>query len=130
MGQYDEYVVSWKKRIEEEQAALRTRMAGAGKAARECARILGEKYGALRVYLVGSLVRKELFGERSDIDLVVEGLSARSYFPALKVLWSKLPEGMELDLIPYEDAFEEMKKHVQQEGVILYEKPTDPSSEN
>lgn len=41
--------------------------------AREAARVLREKYGALKVYLYGSLAWSPIFTVHSDIDLLVEG---------------------------------------------------------
>jgi predicted nucleotidyltransferase len=50
--------------------------------AEECAKLLKEKYKVKKVFLIGSLV-KGYFHERSDIDLVVEGLVPELYIKAL-----------------------------------------------
>jgi len=75
------------------------------KLAKRCVSVLKDKYKAKRVFLIGSLV-KGFVHERSDIDLAVEGLPPDLYMEALTELWDILPEGVELNLIPFEDAFE------------------------
>ncbi len=76
----------------------------ARKAAEKCARVLKERYGAREVYLFGSLAGQSPWHRGSDIDLAVEGLAPQHYFAALSTLYELLPEGLELDLIPIEDA--------------------------
>jgi len=63
----------------------------------------------------------ERFHDKSDIDLVVDGLPPRLYFKALAELWRLLPAGMELDLILFEDADSELHERVVKEGVTLSE---------
>jgi len=72
-----------------------------------------------KVYLFGSLRDPNTFHEKSDIDLVVEGLPPHLYFKALAELWRQLPPGIELDLIPFEDADPELRELVLKEGVSL-----------
>lgn len=87
--------------------------------ARECAKLLKSKFKAKRVFLIGSLVRGYLH-ERSDIDIVVEGLIPELYIKALTELYDILPPGVELNLIPYEDAFDSMKEKIVKEGEVIY----------
>ncbi|MDZ7261207.1 MAG: nucleotidyltransferase domain-containing protein [candidate division KSB1 bacterium] len=103
MSRYDQYISYWKNRL-------------------ECAQFLGTQYGVQRVFLIGSLAREGFAHARSDIDLVVEGLASNQYFSALSAVWKKLPPGVELDLIPLEDAYESLKERVFQEGKLLYER--------
>lgn len=84
-----------------------------------CAGILKEKYNAKRVFLIGSLVHGFIH-EKSDIDLVVEGLAPELYMKALTELWDILPAGVELNLIPYEDAFPSLKEKAVKEGELVY----------
>jgi len=84
-----------------------------------CVSILKDKYKVSRVFLIGSLV-KGFIHERSDIDLVVEGLSPDLYMKALTELWDLLPAGVELNLIPYEDAFENLREKAVNEGELIY----------
>ena len=89
------------------------------KTAERCVSVLKDKYKAKRAFLIGSLV-KGFIHERSDIDLVVEGLSPDLHMKALTELWDLLPAGVELNLIPYEDAFEGLKENAINEGELIY----------
>lgn len=50
--------------------------------ARQCARILKEKFGATRVVLFGSMLNPERMWWGSDIDLAVWGLPEKDFFKA------------------------------------------------
>jgi len=89
------------------------------KTTERCVSVLKDKYKVSRVFLIGSLV-KGFIHERSDIDLVVEGLSPDLYMKALTELWDLLPAGVELNLIPYEDAFENLREKAINEGELIY----------
>lgn len=121
MGKYDEYIIPWKERLRKEETQQQKKLSVAKKVANECAQLLVEQYGAKRVYLIGSLTRETVFHEMSDIDLVVEGLPSHCYITALTHIWDKLPEGLQVDLIPIEEAFDSIKWRVKREGVLLYE---------
>ncbi len=84
--------------------------------------MLVEQYGARRVWLFGSLAHRRFVHTRSDIDLAVEGLPPEKYFRALATLWRLLLTGLELDLVPLEDAKPGMVDLVQKEGELLYER--------
>lgn len=89
------------------------------RAAEKCVWVLKDKYKVERIFLIGSLV-KGVVHERSDIDLVVEGLSPNLYMKALTELWELLPPGVELNLIPFEDAFPSLKEKAIKEGELIY----------
>jgi len=89
------------------------------KIAEICVQVLKDKYKVKRVFLIGSLV-KGVVHERSDIDLVVEGLSPDLYIKALTELWDLLPIGIELNLVPFEDAFGSLRKKTLKEGELIY----------
>ncbi len=88
--------------------------------ARECTAFLKERYNVGRVYIIGSLVRG-VFHDRSDIDLVVEGLAPELYIKVLTELYDLLPAGTELNLIPFEDAHESLKERTINEGQLVYD---------
>jgi predicted nucleotidyltransferase len=115
----DDYVAGWRRRLSADKARRNMRAEEAASAAQKCAQILYENYGARKVYLFGSVNDPGRFHDKSDIDLVVEGLSPRLYFKALAELWRVLPPGMHLDLIPFEDADSELHERVIKEGVPL-----------
>jgi len=89
------------------------------KIAYKCVDILKNKYKVEKVFLIGSLVKGTVH-EKSDIDLVVKGLSSDIYIEALTELWDFLPGGVELNLIPYEDAFDTLKEKTIKEGELIY----------
>ena len=89
------------------------------KIAERCVWAIKGKYEVRRVFLIGSLV-KAFIHERSDIGLVVKGLSPELYMKALTELWDISPAGVELNLIPYEDAFESLKEKAINEGELMY----------
>lgn len=55
-----------------------------------------------------------------DIDIVVEGIKPENYMKALAELWEIIPAGEELNLIPFENAFESLKQKVIREGERVY----------
>lgn len=120
--EFEEYIAGWKERIEKEEEERLSLFHKARTAAQRIAHILVEEFGAKRVYLYGSLLDIKIFTLHSDIDIVVEGLEAKKYFKAINRCWSLLPKGMNLDLIPLEDAEDELKKGLAEKGVLLYEK--------
>lgn len=89
------------------------------KAAERCVEFLKDRYRVKKVILIGSLVNG-IIHERSDIDLVVEGLSKEIYVKCLTELYDILPPGVEINLIPFEDAFEGLKRKALQKGKVLY----------
>jgi predicted nucleotidyltransferase len=90
-------------------------------AAALCIARLKDEYSVKRAYLIGSLVHGHIH-DRSDIDIVVEGLDSAAYMKALTELWDLVPSGVELNLIPFEDAFDSLKEKVLAEGQLVYEK--------
>lgn len=89
------------------------------KIANKCAVFLGNKYKVKKVILIGSLISGKLH-EKSDIDLVVEGLPPEIYIKSLTELCDFLPIGVDVNLIPFEDAFETLKQKALQEGEVIY----------
>jgi len=89
------------------------------KLAQQIAEILKNDYKVKRVFLIGSLV-KGYVHDRSDIDVVVEGLAQKFYLKALTQIYDVLPPGVELNLIPFEDAFESLREKTLREGMMIY----------
>ena len=98
------------------------RRAQALQAAEQCIELLKRDYGAKRVILFGSLVGQGPWHSQSDIDLAVEGLAAEDFFKAYGACDELLPPDLELDLVPLEDAFPEMRARILGE----VEMPDDP----
>lgn len=75
-------------------------------------------HGARRVFGIGSAFDESRpFTHRSDLDLVVEGLPARRFFPAWAL--AERHTDMPLDLKSIETATAAFRKAVYQRGVVL-----------
>jgi len=94
------------------EQGLKDSKAEALASARACAELLKSRFGATRVILFGSLVGQGPWHDRSDIDLAVEGLVPADYFRALSTCWELLPQGINLDLVPLEDARPELRARI------------------
>lgn len=90
------------------------------KLAEKCIEILKSKYKVKRIFIIGSIV-SGFVHEKSDIDLVVVGLPAELYIKALTDLYDFLPQGTELNLIPFESAFKSFRTKIVKEGKLVYE---------
>ena len=109
------------ERLRRENAAAERRAAERREAALAEAERLARAFGhadsgVLRVTLFGSLLPGRDFGERSDIDLAVEG----GDLAMLARLADASP--FDVDLLPLEALREGVKDAVLLEGVVLYEK--------
>ena len=56
----------------------------------------------------------------SGIDLVVEDLPSNFYIKAWTELWDILPADVELNLIPFENAFASLREKTIKEGEVIY----------
>ena len=116
---YREYVKAWRERLARQERARQVRAKHLRDVAHTCAQRLIQDFGASKVYLFGSLLEKDLFHDRSDIDLAVEGLEGKLYFKALSEVWALLPAGVELDLVLLERAWPGLAERVRREGMLL-----------
>jgi len=112
----ESYRKNWKIKRNKKVAELENRRKRAKEIARKCGEILREKYGVNSVYLVGSTVFSDKIHPRSDIDLLVRGLSDESYFKALRDCWNCLPPDFELDIICWKDAPDSLKARARKKG--------------
>jgi uncharacterized protein len=96
--QLDAYRQTMRRRAAEADKRRADRREAAWEAAREAAHFLRSRYGATRVLAFGSLVEGTHFGERSDIDLAVQGLRPSDHFAALGRLLTLSPD-FEFDLV-------------------------------
>ncbi|MBE7444042.1 MAG: hypothetical protein HS132_01810 [Planctomycetia bacterium] len=51
---------------------------------------------------------------------LLRGLSSEFYIKALSELSNIMPPGVEINLIPFEDAFESLKEKTLKEGELVY----------
>ena len=119
-GEFCQYVEAWRERLAGEESSRVEHAHLLRRIAQDCARCLGREFSVTKVYLFGSLLEEGFVHERSDIDLAVEGLDGRLYWQALASLWKLLPRGVELDLVPLEQAWPGLAERVLAEGVLLY----------
>jgi len=120
---YITYRLAWERRRREAEQSRRERIRVARQTAEICSRLLVDRFGARKVYLFGSLASGRMPHERSDIDLAVEGLAPGGvYWRALAELWKCLPPGIQLDLVPIEDAEPGLAERIFKEGELLHGK--------
>lgn len=108
--------------VVEESRVKEKRRDQALETAEACIRLLKERFSARRVILFGSLAGPGLWHDCSDIDLAVEGLAPEEFFPAYAACRDLLPRDMDLDLVPLERAYPEMRARILGE----VEMPEDP----
>ena len=106
-----------RRRFAAEEAARRERLEALRGAARECARVLVERFGVRRVVLFGSVSTGHA-GLRSDLDLAVEGLEPGRYFEALGQLG--LTTRVDVDLVRLEEAPDSLLERIARDGLSLH----------
>jgi predicted nucleotidyltransferase len=113
----ESYRQAYHKRAEAERKRCAELQQHARRDAEIIAAFLCQEYHAEKVVLIGSLVSGKDFRLNSDIDLVVYGLPKQLYFSACASLRSFTE--FDVDVIPYESAYDSIKRRVESEGVIL-----------
>ena len=80
---------------------------------------IGKKYELKRVYLFGSLINRDYFHLKSDIDLGVKGIDSKNYLK----LWGEFEKELDhsFDLVNMNKCDERLKKHIKKEGEIIYD---------
>jgi len=86
--------------------------------AKEAAKILKDKYKAEKVVLFGSVLEKDRFYMRSDVDLAVFGLKDELFYKAYAEVMNILSE-FEVDLLDYKECRESFKKEIKERGLEL-----------
>ena len=109
---------AWRQRFSRERSDLARERESSLAQARACARLLGERYGASQVYLVGSLARGHGFHASSDIDLAVRGLRPDDLLGALDALYSITDR--DVDLVRLEEATPSFAQRATTTGRLLY----------
>jgi uncharacterized protein len=113
MRQYRE---SARKRQAAAVARLDERFQLGRQIARELAELLRSEFGAERVVLFGSLTDRDLFHERSDIDLAAWGIPEQRYLAAVGAV-TGVHTAFVVDLARMEEASERLKEVVASEGI-------------
>lgn len=113
---YSEFKKAWCKRIKQEEKALQKRQSLLFKRVRKCALEL-KKIGAKRIILFGSFATGR-FRKDSDVDIAVEGLSAKAYFKALGIV-EEILDDIPFDLIDLREALPSVAERIKKEGIII-----------
>jgi len=93
-------------------------ISGAKKVAAQIAKELGERYGARKVFLFGSLARGDQ-GVVFDIDLAAKGISPVRFFEAVAYVTGQ-SQKWKIDLVDVDDCTESLRDIIENEGVVLW----------
>ncbi len=85
---------------------------------RRAAAELKIRFGARRVFLIGSLVQEACLSAHSDVDLAVEGLAGDEYWEAWRMTEEMIAD-RSVDLIDMGTAGESMLRAIQRYGIEL-----------
>lgn len=113
-----EYRAGARQREAARQAALNARFELAWELAQQAADILRSQFQATKVVVFGSLLNRQLFHQRSDIDLAVWDVAEANYLHAFASL-SDLTTNFSFDLVRIEEASTRLQQRVQQDGIEL-----------
>lgn len=113
-----QYRQTLRQRQAREAARLNERFQLGQTIARQLAALLRHDFGAERVVLFGSLTDRELFHDRSDIDLAAWGIPEKDYLKAVAAVTGFTPT-FQVDLARMEEASERLHNVVAEEGVDL-----------
>jgi len=94
-----------------------TRQVAARETAESLAIVLKERFNASKVVLFGSATRSD-FGQWSDIDLAVWGISNSDYFKAVAYT-SGYSNIFKVDLVDAEDCSQSLLQHITKNGIEL-----------
>jgi predicted nucleotidyltransferase len=110
------YIDYWRSRQAQRQAQVEIWEKAAWAEAKTAAALLREQFGATSVIVFGSLVRGR-FGENSDIDLAVAGISKGDFFSALAAV--NAHSQRQIDLKPMESLEPRFKARVMSTGKAI-----------
>lgn len=79
---------------------------------------LGERYGARKVFLFGSLARGDQ-GPVFDIDLAVKGISPSRFFKAVAFVTGQSRK-WKIDIVDVDDCSDSLRDLIEKEGVELW----------
>ena len=86
--------------------------------AEEAAKLLREEFGAEKVLLFGSLVRRSWFTAWSDIDLAVWGVPLDRFFAAVAAVTGLSPD-FQIDLVDPESCSPILRLVIERDGIPL-----------
>lgn len=116
-SRFSAYVAAHRAEQERATLALPALRARARAEAALAASRIGDRVGAERVLLFGSLARGS-FGSDSDIDLAVEGLAPGRLVDAMAAAEEGCP--FKIDIVPLHAARPELVRRILDEGTVLW----------
>lgn len=90
----------------------------ANEIARRIAKELGNRYGALKVFLFGSIARGDQ-GPVSDIDLAARGIAPKRFFEAVAFATGQSSK-WKIDLVDVDDCADSLREVIEKEGVVIW----------
>lgn len=114
----EEYRAGWRTRRAAREAGVLQRRAEALEKALSASRAIREKYGC-RVILFGSLAGTGKFGERSDIDLALDGLSLEANYWRLCSEVMDILHPFEADIVLLETLDPAIKRNILENGIEI-----------
>lgn len=112
------YRRSWQEHKKETARRLAERHREARQKAHAAAHYLKQNYPC-RVFLFGSLLNPERFGEYSDIDLAISGLPDHVNFWQLYYRMMEILSPFDFDLIELENVTPEVREYIIKKGLEL-----------
>mgnify|MGYP001027447556 FL=1 len=112
------YRAAARRRQERERQELAQLQERAWQAARRAARLLKEQFGATRVVVFGSLVRRDCFTRWSDVDIAAWGISPEDTFRAIGAVMD-IDAEVEVNLVDVGACRPSLLSVIEQEGVEL-----------
>jgi predicted nucleotidyltransferase len=112
------YRESAHKRFQRENADIELRREQAWQEAKRASRILKKQFGATRVVVFGSLVRKAGFTRWSDIDIAAWGIAPEDTFSAIGVI-SELDSDVAINLVDVNTARTSLIEVIERDGFEL-----------
>jgi uncharacterized protein len=106
------------RRQEAENQQVEERWQHAQRLARQAAKVLYEEFGAVRVLLFGSAVRRASFTPWSDVDLVAWGIPPERFYAAVAAV-TGLSADIKVDLVDPEDRCLALQANIAHGGVEL-----------
>ncbi len=112
------YRATARHRMENEKKQLLRRYEQAWETAEKGAQVLKKEFHAKQVLVFGSLVQKNLFHMKSDVDLAVQGLDEKCYYRAVSRLLD-LDTDIQTDLVMTEFASQSLRTRIEKEGIAI-----------
>ena len=91
------------------------------KEAKKLSFALAEVFSYEKLYLFGSVLKKQTFTPHSDLDFIIKGLDENLFLKAYAFLLKK--SSFSVDLKPWESLKDSIKKKIEKEGMLLCQLP-------